>query len=170
MDQPRPLTAHFDRRFAGLWRGFWLVWVGIGLVLLALGLWFDLLALTIIGPVLIVVMGVMFLFTHRRLSDPRPVLQIGPDGYHDRRIGPPIPWAEVRRLVPHQPGNRVFLMLDVDDPARFMATSGAFTSLALRLNPKMGFPVLGSTLAGLDHPQDDILRVAQAYWQAAQLV
>jgi len=167
MEQPQPLTAHFDSRFSWLWRGFWLIWTCAGLLLLGVGLWQEITALRIAGALLTLIMGAMFWFTHRRLSDPRPVLQIGPQGYHDRRIGPVIPWAKVKRLVLHQPGNRKFLMLDVDDPARFMATSKAFRTLALRINPGMGFAVLGSPLAGLDQPQDKIAQAAKAYWNAA---
>jgi len=166
--QPQPLSARFDSRFSWLWRAFWLCWVGTGLVLLALGLWFGLLPLQVLGVTLTIIMGGMFWFSHHRLNDPRPVLQIGPQGYHDRRLGAPIPWSAIREFRRQRAGSRIVLLIGVDHPATYLGNAGLLKGPMQRINPRLGFPALGSMLVGLDHPQDEIACVAEAYWQAAQ--
>lgn len=85
-----------------------------------------------------------------------PVLQISPEGYHDARLGKPIPWSEIVSLTPDQPGTRTFLKIVARDPARYVRRK----RLARRA-------ALISSLAELDEDPGVIIAAAEAHWKAA---
>lgn len=161
-----PMEARYSSATQLGWTAFWAAWAIAGLLLLGAGFAVaetDRAGLVVAGAVLAAVALALLAAFRRRLTDPRPVIVVTADGFHDRRLGAPIPWSEVRSLRRHKPGNRLFLLLDVDRPARFAAPERGVTGLlARRLNPAMGFPVLVSRLDGLDHPQASIATAAEA--------
>jgi hypothetical protein len=85
-----------------------------------------------------------------------PVLQIGPDGYHDARLGRAIPWSEIVSLTPDQPGTRTYLKIVARDPARFVKRK----RLARR-------PALVSSLSELDEDPAVLIASAEAHRRSA---
>ena len=167
MPEPPGITAGYARLARIGWRVFWGAWLVIGLALVLAGAIRGSAGLAVPGAGLALASAPMLWLTLRRLSDPRPVLVIGPGFYHDRRLGLPIPWAEMRGLRRRKTGNRLFLQIEVDDPARFMTATGILRKPMLALNPRMGFSVLASNLAGLDQPQERLAAAAERHWSAA---
>lgn len=153
------IEARPSARFRRGWIGFWVAWIAAGA---ALALW----ATPLFGLAMVAAFGGMLLLTLRRLADPRPVIRIGPGGYHDRRLGAPIPWAAIRSLRAYRAGRRLVLQIGVDDPAAFLGHAGILRGPMLRINPAMGMPALGSMLAGLDVPQERLAAAAEAWWAA----
>lgn len=86
-----------------------------------------------------------------------PVLTIGPEGFHDTRIGQLIPWREIESLTPDQPGTRTFLRIAAREPRRFVGRR-------VRL-PRDG--VLVSSLSELDVAPDALIVAARAHLTAA---
>ena len=161
MDAER-IEARYSRLFRRGWVTFWSIWIVVGL---AIALW----AIPFLGIVMAVVFGAMLALTLRRLADPRPVIRIGPEGFHDRRLGAPIPWAAIRTLRPHRAGSRIVLQIGVDDPKAYLGNAGMLAGPMLRINPRMGMPALGSMLSGLDQPQERLAEAAEAWLAAARL-
>lgn len=109
----------------------------------------------------------MLLLALCRLGDPRPVIRIGPDGFHDRRLGAPIPRAAIRGLRRHRAGSRIVPQVAVEDPAACLGNAGMLRGPMMRIDPRMGMPAIGSRPAGLDRPRDRLAGAAEAWWAAA---
>lgn len=120
------------------------------------------------GLMLLVVFGALFVMARGRFADPAPVITITAQAFHDRRLGDPIPWTEVRSLARHKPGNRIFLQIGVDDPGRWLTAAGLMARPMQVLNPRMGFTALASRLDGLDVPQDRLAEAAETGFAASR--
>ena len=155
------VEAQYSTLFRRGWIVFWSAWILAGLAL-------ALFVSPIGGLVMMVVFGALLILTLRRLADTRPVIVIGPDGFHDRRLGQPIPWAAVRDLRRHQAGSRIFLQIGVDDPKAYLGNAGMLAGPMVRMNPAMGFAAVSSNLAGLTVPQGLLADLAEGYLAAAR--
>jgi hypothetical protein len=163
---PETIAARYSSGFVKGWLLFFGAWSAVGLVLLAAGLTFDLLPLTILGTIMLVVFVSLLVFAYRRLTLPGSVIAVDAGGFLDRRIGTVIPWPDIRSVRRHKPGSRVFLMFEVDNPERFLTRAGVMGKLMPRINPKMGFPAINTVLSGLDVPQERIADAVDAWWAA----
>ena len=165
---PSPVTAHYQSWHRTYRLAFW----GLGTVVFAvvfyLGLVLASLPLTVFGALVSLGYFIMLVRCYRKLRTDEPVVTVSEAGYHDARLGPPIPWSEVKTLTRHQPGTQVVLFIDADQPERFIAPRAGLARLAKR-KPANGFPLLGSNLAGLDMPGDRIVQAAQAWHEQARL-
>lgn len=85
-----------------------------------------------------------------------PVLMIGPAGFHDARIGRPIPWSEIDALSVEQPGTRTFLRISTRDAARFAARRRTRRRAARE-------GALVSCLSELDATPQSLVATAQAF-------
>lgn len=163
-----PIAARYARATVRGWQLFWGAWGAAGMAMFAGGLllggtW---VVLALPGAVLSAVAALFLRRMRLRFGDPAPVVTVTAEAYHDRRLGAPIPWAEVRSLRRHQPGNRIFLLIDTDRPERFLGNAGLLARPMQSLNPAMGLPAIGSRLDGLDVPQDDLAAAAESAWAA----
>jgi hypothetical protein len=161
-----PLSARYHAGMRRGWIMFWSVWIAIGLIMLVAGSGFDLLPLTIVGLALLAACGPLLVVTIRRLGDPRPVIVVDAHGYHDRRLGDAVPWGAITALRTRRNGNRIFLHVAVDDPARYLGNAGILKGPMLRINPATGYPPLASNLSGLDVAQDLLLAAVESRWAA----
>lgn len=155
------VEAHYSPLFRRGWPLFWSAWILVGL---GLAVFISPLG----GLAMMVVFGALLILTLRRLADPRPVIVIGPEGFHDRRLGRPIPWAGIRDLRRHKAGSRIFLQIGVDDPKAYLGNAGMLAGPMLRINPAMGFAALSSNLAGLTVPQVALAATAEGWMAATQ--
>lgn len=80
-----------------------------------------------------------------------PVVVLSQEGYHDARLGRPIPWCEIERMEHDQPGTRTFLRLTVREAQRY----------APRRLARNG--VLVSSLSELSVPAEVIVTLAEAH-------
>lgn len=164
---PSPVTAHYQPWHRTYRLAFW----GLGTVVFAvvfyLGLVLASLPLTVFGGLVAVGYFIMLVRCYRRLRIDEPVVTVSEAGYHDARLGPPIPWTEVKALTRHQPGTQVHLFIDAEKPERFIARRPGLARLAKR-RVANGLPLLGSNLAGLDMPGDRIVQAAQAWHEQAR--
>jgi len=163
---PERIAARYARGTVTGWTIFFGAWVAVGVVMTVVGLVLAMLPVWLMGLVLTAPFLGLLIFARRRLADPRPVITLGPEGFHDRRLGPAIPWTEITGLRRHQPGNRIFLLIEAERPARFLK-DGFMSRRMLATNPRMGFPVLVSSLSALDLPQERLAEAAAA-WMAAR--
>lgn len=150
------ITAHYSKTFRRGWIIFWSAWIVAGAAI-------AILQLPFLGLFMIIIFGGMLVLTLRRLAIPSPVIRIGPDGFHDRRLGAPIPWAEIKGLNRRRAGSRIFLQIAVAKPETYLGNAGILKGPMLRVNPAMGFPALASNLSGLDQPQERLAAAAEAY-------
>ncbi len=86
----------------------------------------------------------------------QPVVIIGPQGFHDTRLGALIPWTEITGLTREQPGTRTFLRITARDPARFARKRFLRRPVALV-----------SSLSELDAEPDALIAAAEAHRSAA---
>lgn len=164
------MTERIEARYSHAFRTGWTVyfgaWVGVGAALVVVGLAMSLLPLWIIGIVICGVFLPLLVLARRRLNDPRPVIVVGEAVYHDRRLGRAIPWSEISGMSRHQPGRRIFLPIDVAEPERYLGNAGMLARPMQRFDPKIGFPVIGSNLSGMDVRQERIADAVDAWWAA----
>jgi hypothetical protein len=162
-----PMAIRYSRGTVIGWHVFILAFLGAGVVLAVAGLLMGPggaagLGLAVPGIALVAAFGALLLRARRSFGDPVPLITISEDAYHDRRLGDPIPWAAIRSLRRHKPGRRLFLQIEVDDPARYLGNAGFMARPMQRLNPAMGFAAVVSRLDGLTVPQGDIAAAAEA--------
>ena len=150
------------------WQIFLGGWAVVGAAMIVAGFMTDPMPLWIVGPIILVVFVPLLLLARKRFANPHPVLVIGPDGYHDRRLGVAIPWGQIERLQRLNAGTRIFLQIEVQNPERYLGNAGLLKGPMLRINPGMGFPVLSSNLSGLDHGQEELAAAALAWWAAGR--
>jgi hypothetical protein len=158
------LAARYARRTRLGWLIYLGLWALVGVVLLVVGALVPLRGLWTVGLPIVLVFTWLLVLAARRFADPRPVIAVGQDGFHDRRLGQAIPWEEIRALKRQANGNRVFLQIEVAEPARYLGNAGWLARPMLILNPKMGFPVLSSNLSGMDVPQERMASAAASWW------
>lgn len=173
MNLPETVAAQYQPWVRSWWLAVWAfaallgaVFFYFGLVMGSLVPWLAL-PITITGFLATVASAVIFSTVWRRLRLDRDVVTVGPAGYHDIRIGHPVPWSEITRLVRHQPGTQTTLFIEAKDPQRFLRKASRVYKGAARLNPTLGFPGLASTLGGLSEPSDTIIATAEA-WHAKE--
>lgn len=155
---PQKIEARLMPWAAGLGVVSWGVALLVSLVIFYFGLvmgsivpWLAL-PITVLG-ILAALFSVWRLWRAMRVRKAdAPVLVIGPEGYHDSRIGRLIPWSEIESLTPDQPGTRIFLRIAVRDPRRYLRRR-------VRL-PRDG--VLVSSLSELDVRPDELVAAALA--------
>lgn len=90
----------------------------------------------------------------------RPVVIVGPGGFEDTRIGPLIPWREIERLTPDQPGTRTYLRLHARAPKRFVHRRRGLWRGAARVAAD---GALVSSLSELDVRPEAIIAAAEAH-------
>ncbi len=165
-----PLTARHARRTVVAWQVLFGGFALAGLALVATGLAIPLLRTGFLlqGGLLAAVFLALLLMARRRLNDPRPVITITAGAFHDRRLGDPVPWSAIRRLRRHQPGRRLFLLIDTDEPDRWLTRAGLLGVPMQKLNPQLGFPAVVARLDGLDVAQDDLALAAEAAWRSSR--
>ncbi len=162
------LEARYNAVFKKGWTVFLGAWVAVGGVLFVTGMVAMLSPVRIAGMVLFAVFLPLLFYARIRMTSPHPIIAIGPGGFLDSRLGTPIPWHEITGLRRQVSGSRIFLLIDVDRPERFLDRAGPMALLMRWINPKMGFPVIGSNLSGMDVPQERIAAAAEAWWEAAR--
>jgi hypothetical protein len=160
------IRAGFARSTRVGWQLFFGGFLATGLLIVVIGLVTGLWALWLAGLMLVIPFGAMLIFARRRLSIPGPVIAIGPEGFHDRRLGQPIPWAVIRSLTRQKAGHRLLLNIGVDDPAPYLGNAGRLAGPMMRVNPKLGFPAINSRLDGLDVGQEVLAQAAEDWWRA----
>ena len=163
---PEPVAATYSRQTRRGWVLLWCGFVVAGVVLVLAAILSGEAIYAVPGVMLLLAFVPMLLLTLRRFADPRPVIVIDAGGYHDRRLGDPIPWAVIDRLQSDRRGNRVFVQIGVADPARYLGNAGWLRGPMLRSNPRSGFEAIGSNLSGLDVPQDSLAKSIGAWWAA----
>lgn len=165
-----PLSALYARSTVIGWQVFFGGFALAGLALLALGFAVPVLRPALLPPavLMVAVFGALLLLARSRLHHPGPVIRVTAQAYHDRRLGEPIPWTAIRGLRRHQPGRRLLLLVDTDDPGRWLGNAGVLKGPMQRINPRMGFPAVVSRLDGLDVPQADLAAAAEAAWAASR--
>lgn len=88
-----------------------------------------------------------------------PLVTIGPDGFHDARLGGVVPWCEIDNLSVDQPGTRTFLRIEARDPLRFVPRRTA------RRAARDG--ALIACLSELDVAPGQLVAAAEAYKAAS---
>ncbi|BCW87848.1 hypothetical protein sos41_09790 [Alphaproteobacteria bacterium SO-S41] len=173
MNLPETVTAQYQPWVRGWWLAVWAfaallsaVFFYFGLVMGSIVPWLAL-PITVTGFIALVACAVIFGMVWRRLRLDRDVVTVGPAGYHDIRIGHPVPWSDVVRLVRHQPGTQTALFIEAREPKRFLRKTSRLYKGAARLNPALGFPGLASSLGGLNESSDTIIAAAEA-WHAKE--
>ncbi len=79
-----------------------------------------------LGAVVSIYFGIKTGFNLREIVLPRPIVAIGPDFIHDRRLGSePIPWSAIRQIkqVPSGKVGGGTIFLEVSDPGRYIGPS-----------------------------------------------
>jgi len=66
-----------------------------------------------------------------------------------------------------QSGNRIFLQIDVADPARYPGNADILKRPILAVHPRLGFPALASNLSGL-YVAQVALATAADDWRTAR--
>jgi hypothetical protein len=162
---PEGLEARYSRTFRNGWTVFLGAWVAVGAVMFLTGMVWVLPPLRVVGMVIFAAFLPLLFYARIRMTSPHPVIALGPGGYLDSRLGTPIPWAEITGLRRHIAGSRIILQIEVERPERFLERAGPTGILMRRINPRMGFPVIGSNLSGMDVPQERIAAAAEACWE-----
>jgi hypothetical protein len=165
---PERVEARYSRGFVFGWTVFFAAWVVVGGVMFVAGMVTLLAPVRVMGMLMVSAFMPILFYARLRMTSPWPVIVLGPDGYLDRRLGALISWNEIKDLRRKVAGSRIVLQIDVDRPERFLERAGPVGFLMLRINPKMGFPVIGSNLAGMDVQQERIAAAAEAWWEAAR--
>ena len=96
-----------------------------------------------------------------QLRRPGPVLEIGPAGFHDRRLSSvPIPWQRIDAVALKEKPPQLLLSLS-DAAAHEYVRSGLDSSLARGLRGlNGGIPI---TVVGLDHSLDDVFQAVRRW-------
>lgn len=168
MDAPEPIAARHLPFVRTLWVGLWLIAVGGFLSLFYLGLVLASAPITILGFALAFGSAYYLVQSWNEFRTIEEVVTVSAAGYHDIRLGPPIPWSEIKALTRHAPGTRVFLFIEAERPERFLDRRGRLRRAADAANRRRGFPPLTSDLSGLNRPGDEIVRAAQAFLDRAR--
>jgi hypothetical protein len=153
------ISARHSAAFRRGWIIYWCVGIAAGLAVALLGL-------PLLGWIMVAVFAGMLVLTLRRFAIPAPVITIGPEGYHDRRLGTVIPWTAVRQIRRQVSGNRIFLQIAVDEPEKYLGNAGILKGPMLRINPALGFAAIGSAISNLDVPQEQLAEAAEGYLAA----
>ncbi len=164
MRVPESLEARYSRTFRNGWTVFLGAWVAVGGLMFVTGMVWMLPPLRVAGTVIFAAFLPLLFYAQIRMTSPHPVIAVGPGGFLDSRLGTPIPWAEITGLRRHSAGSRIILQIEVDRPERFLERAGPIAFFMRTINPKMGFPVIGSNLSGMDVPQERIAAAAEAWW------
>lgn len=163
---PQPLQAYYQPWHRSSWLAVW----GMGTIVFAVVFYSGLVAaslpLTVTGALIALGFFIGFVICYRTVRIDDPVVEVTEAGYHDRRIGRTIPWAEIKGLTRHQPGTQVHLFIEADQPERFVAPRTGVDRFKARR--RKDYPVLGSNLAGLSRSGDDIVRAAEAFHAATK--
>ena len=105
------------------------------------------------------VAGAVLMF--RQLRQTGPVIEIGPAGFHDRRLSnAPIPWPLIAGVTTKGEGENRNLVLAMSDATAHQYLRAGFTRSMRGLNG--GVPI---ALGGLDHSFDDVWQAMQVYHQ-----
>lgn len=165
--EPAIVEARLMPWAAGLSVVSWGFAVLVGLTIFYFGLvmggivpWLAL-PLTVTGILFAAFCGWRFIQAWRVRRADRPVVSIGPQGYHDARLGGTVPWGEIEGLAVDQPGTRTFLRISARDPARFVARGRRLKRRVAREG------VLVSCLSELDATPQSLVAAAEAYRAAA---
>jgi hypothetical protein len=96
-----------------------------------------------------------------QLRRPGPVMEIGPAGFHDRRLSAvPIPWQRIDSVSVREKPRQILLSLS-EPTAREYVRSGLDSSLARGLRGlNGGVPI---TVVGLDHSLDDVFQAVRRW-------
>ncbi|MGL4235483.1 hypothetical protein [Tabrizicola sp.] len=103
------LSARYTSSTMIAWQLFCGGWGLAGAAMLAAGpvlgpaLWLP-------GLALLLIFGLLFLQMPSSFGDPATVVTISAESYHDRRLGVPVPWTEVRSLRRNTARSRTFLL------------------------------------------------------------
>lgn len=160
------VSATYSMAMRRGWTVFWSAWIVVGAALVVAGVSYGMIPLSLMGLVMLAAFVPMLILTLRRFADRRPVIVIDAAGYHDRRLGAPIPWDKITELRRQQSGNRLFLQIGVADPGRYLGNAGILKRPMLAVNPRLGFPALASNLSGLDVAQVALATAADDWWAA----
>lgn len=168
MNLPETLTAQYQPWVRSWWLAVWAFAVLLMAVAFYFGLVMGSIVITSLGLMAMAGCAVVLFLVWRDLKTDRDVIRIGPDGYYDARIGELIPWGEISRLVRHQPGTQVTLFIEARAPDRFVKRRYPLYKGAARLDGRLGFPGLASTLSGLDGDAAALIAAAEAWHATAR--
>lgn len=168
MNLPPAIAAQYQPWVRSWWLAVWALCAVLMGVVFYLGLVLGSVFLTFWGAALALAAVAILVTVWRRLRTDINMITVDADGYHDIRIGRPIPWAEIVRLVRHQPGTRVDLFIEAKEPERFVQRRHRFYKGAARIDPTLGFPGLASGLSGLTADAEDIVAAADSWHAKAQ--
>ncbi|GBF27774.1 hypothetical protein MnTg02_02833 [bacterium MnTg02] len=135
------------------------------------------------GLFFILFFGCVLIFTVRAWFDTDPVVEIGPTGIRDRRMGNQlIPWDAIsavrgfgvwdNRLLKvlrflsgfSKHGNR-FLGIITDDPNQFYHPRNPIAGFLGRINLLVGYPLLNINMGPLDGTYDDLVVAVRQFAQ-----
>jgi hypothetical protein len=96
-----------------------------------------------------------------QLRRPGPMMEIGPAGFHDRRLSAvPIPWQRIDAVARRDKPRQILLSLS-EPAAREYVRSGLDSSLARGLRGlNGGIPI---TVVGLDHSLDEVFEAVRRW-------